>query len=215
MLRRVLLLAVVSLAQAILPTVGHAQHVLRVSPDTDAVRVVRPWFSLTIGGGTGTRICPGCGSRAADISPRQVSGPAGMLSTGLTLTPRLGVGATLAGWRYCDSFDCIYGRTSTFYLATVRYALGRPGGLALRGSVGEAQTGEEGFGGGEAVGPAVGLGLTAHLPPRSPLSLTFSLDYMESLAGKYRSVPRYDPLSGSYRTRLFSIGVGVAGWFAP
>jgi hypothetical protein len=208
----------VSSAAAQVPTAGASLYVapqrMGERDETESQWTVDPWLAFSIGRGVSTRICAGCESRAANISPERAWGLTGALTAGLTLVPRLGVGVTLAGFSYCESYDCISGRGGIFYLATVKYAPEHMGGVALRASAGEAQSYEQGFGGGKAPGPVIGLGATAHLPPHSPLSLTVSLDDLESLAGKYRAAPRYNPRVGAYRTRVFSIGVGVELWFA-
>jgi hypothetical protein len=71
------------------------------------------------------------------------------------------------------------------------------------------------FGGGEAAGLALGVGLARRFPARESVAARISLDYQHTLSGRYSELTQLQPPVGAYRAQLLTLTVGISGLFLP
>jgi hypothetical protein len=203
------------LALALLAAVGGPST---AAAQSDAERwIVRPWFTFDVGLGLQTRECPGCTSLfplSRENAPTAL-GPTTALAAGVTLTRAVAVGAAFRRWRLPDPLGAEGGRTGDYYLALVQLSPPRASGVTLTTSIGRSELTEHAFGGGEAAGLALGVGLARRFPARGSVAARVSLDYQQTVSGRYAEPARVEQQVGSYRARMLTLTVGISGLFLP
>jgi hypothetical protein len=127
------------------------------------------------------------------------------IATGLTITPRFGVGVLA---RQFLEFSYENSHSGTYYLALAQFTPGPRRFMVLNAGLGVGQQhGDQPPNGDNGNGTVAAVGIALRAPPSSVFGLTVTADLIKSITGRVSTATGQS--GSSYRPLLLTIGLGL------